>query len=58
MKYKTQSSMLKKDLLHIHDAWRDINRSTPVLAKKMKTIIQKDTHTQMFVGALFIIAKI
>ena len=30
--------MLKKDLLHIHDAWRGINRSTPVLAKKMKTI--------------------
>ena len=27
-------------------------------AKKMETIIQKDTHTQMFIGALFIIAKI
>ena len=26
-------------------------------AKKMKTVIQKDTCTQMFIGALFIIAK-
>lgn len=25
--------MLKKDPLHIHDSWCDVNRNTPVLAK-------------------------
>lgn len=25
------------DPLHIHDSWCDVNRSTPVLEKKIKT---------------------
>ena len=36
--------MLKKDLLHIHDAWCDINRSTPVLAKKNENNLFKSLN--------------
>lgn len=40
--------MLKKDPLHIHDSWCDVNRNTPVLAKTKQ---DKTKKTPQFIQA-------